>query len=247
MVESARLEIVYPGNGIEGSNPSLSASLAWVLLYCGLMRITKFGHCCLLIEEQGLRILTDPGNLSDGQNTVTDIDVVLITHEHTDHFHSESVQAVLKNNPNAVVITNTAVGTLLEKLDVGYQCVEHGGHFVQGDVRFEGHGEQHAAFHSSIPNIQNTGYFIGERLFYPGDALTVPGRPVDVLALPVAGPWMKFSEAVDYAVATNAKIAFPVHEAIMKAPAFIIQRMSTVLESLGIRFVPLEAGQAAEF
>ncbi len=211
------------------------------------MRITKFGHCCLLVEVDGLRILTDPGNLSDGQNAVTNIDVVLITHEHADHFHTESVQAVLKNNSQAIVITNTAVGKLLEKLGVAFTCVEHGGHFVQGDVRFEGHGEEHAAFHSSIPNVQNTGYLIAEKLFFPGDALTVPGVPVEVLALPVAGPWMKFSEAVDYAVATKAKTCFPVHEGIMKSPAFIIQRMGTVLEKLGIRFVALGEGETKEF
>ncbi len=211
------------------------------------MRITKFGHCCLLIEEGGLRILTDPGNLSEGQNAAMDIDVVLITHEHADHFHTESVQAVLKNNPQAVVITNTAVGKLLEKFGVKFQCVEHGEHFIQGDVRFEGHGEEHAAFHSSIPNVQNTGYLVAEKLFFPGDAFTVPRIPVDVLALPVAGPWMKFSEAVDYAVATKTKTAFPVHEGIMKSPGFIIQRMGTVLESLGIRFVALTEGQTADF
>lgn len=182
-----------------------------------------------------------------GQNDVKDIDVVLITHEHADHFHTESVQAVMKNNPGAVVITNTAVGALLEKLGVKFLKVEHGGHFIQGDVRFEGFGNEHAAFHPSIPNVQNTGYFIGDRLFYPGDAFTVPGRPVDVLALPVAGPWMKFSEAVDYAVATKAKKAFPVHEGIMKSPAFIIQRMGMVLEKFGVAFTPLGEGETAEF
>ncbi|MBI2052837.1 MAG: MBL fold metallo-hydrolase, partial [Candidatus Ryanbacteria bacterium] len=28
------------------------------------MKITKFGHCCLLIKENGVRILTDPGTYS---------------------------------------------------------------------------------------------------------------------------------------------------------------------------------------
>jgi len=211
------------------------------------MRITKFGHCCLLVEVDGLRILTDPGNLSDGQNVATNIDVILITHEHADHFHTESVQAVLKNNPNAVVVTNTAVGKLLEKFGIGFECVEHGQVTEKKGVSFEGCGAEHAAFHTSLPSVQNTGYMIAGRLFFPGDALTVPEKPVEILALPVAGPWMKFSEAVDYAVATKAKICFPIHEGIMKSPGFIIQRMGTVLESLGIAFKALGEGEAMEF
>lgn len=211
------------------------------------MRITKFGHCCLLIEERGLRILTDPGNLSDGQNAVTNIDVVLITHEHADHFHTESVRAVLRNNPNAGVITNAAVGKLLKNMGVPSECVEHGDSVKKKRVLIEGFGQEHAEFHPSIPNVQNTGYFIANKLFYPGDAFTDPGRPVDVLALPAAGPWMKFSEAIDYAQAVRAKTCFPVHEGIMKAPGFILQRMAAVLESIGIRFVPLEEGKTEEF
>lgn len=211
------------------------------------MRITKYGHCCLLVEVDGLRILTDPGNLSDGQNAVTDIDVVLITHEHADHFHTESVQAVLKNNPNATVITNTAVGALLEKLGVAFEKVEHGEGTEKNGVNFEGFGKEHAAFHASIPNVQNTGYLVGKKLFFPGDALTVPGVPVDVLALPAAGPWMKFSEAIEYAVAVKPRMSFPVHEGIMKSPGFILQRLGAVLEKLGIGYVNLEAGQTAEF
>lgn len=211
------------------------------------MRITKFGHCCLLVEVDGLRILTDPGNLSEGEREAKDIDVVLITHEHADHFHTPVVEAVLANNPLAVVITNTAVGKLLEKMNVGFECVEHGQSTKKNGVMIEGCGTEHAAFHPSIPNVQNTGYFVAGKLFFPGDALTVPSHPVEVLALPVAGPWMKFSEAVEYAQATKAKTCFPVHEGIMKSPGFIIQRMATVLESLGIGYVNLEAGQSAEF
>lgn len=60
--------------------------------------------------------------------------------------------------------------------------------------------------------MENTGYFIDEKLFYPGDAFTDPGRPIDVLALPVAGPWVKISESVDYALALKPRTVFPVHD-----------------------------------
>lgn len=90
------------------------------------MKITKFGHCCLLIEENGVRILTDPGTYSTQQSEVKNTDFVLITHEHADHFHIDSLKALLKNNPQAKVITNKSVCVLLEKENIAFSIVENG-------------------------------------------------------------------------------------------------------------------------
>jgi len=63
------------------------------------MNITKFGHSCLFVEEQELRIIVDPGTYSTMQNGLHDIDVLIITHEHEDHCDINSVAAIVKNNP----------------------------------------------------------------------------------------------------------------------------------------------------
>lgn len=214
------------------------------------MRITKYGHCCLRIEEGGLTILTDPGVFSDGQNSATGIDVVLITHEHTDHYHVPSVKAVMANNPNAVIITNTAVAALLKNEGFDATVVDHGGHFLQGDVRFEARGEEkHAVIHPDLPGVQNTSYFIGDRLFYPGDAFVEPGRPVDVLALPIAAPWLKVSEPIDYAIKLKPTVAFPVHEGVLSEAAlgFVPQMVERILGKYGVAFKNLKAGETVEF
>ena len=90
------------------------------------MQITKFGHCCLLIEEKGVRILTDPGVYSTSQNEVKNIDLVIITHEHPDHFHLDSLKIVTQNNPAAKIITNKGVGALLDKEGISHEVVEDG-------------------------------------------------------------------------------------------------------------------------
>ena len=46
------------------------------------MKITKFGHCCLLVEENGVRILTDPGIYSTQQNEIKNIDILYLEHLH---------------------------------------------------------------------------------------------------------------------------------------------------------------------
>ena len=161
------------------------------------MFITKFGHCCLLIEEKGVRILTDPGSYTTAQDALKDIDVVLITHEHQDHFHVPSVKKILENNPEVVIITNTSVCNLLAKEGIkNVKIVDDGNNFSVKDLNFEAFGKDHAVIYKEMGLVENTGYFIDEKLFYPGDAFFNPQKIVEILAVPFAGPWMKISEAI---------------------------------------------------
>jgi len=215
----------------------------------GIMKVTKFGHCCMLIEDKNVRILTDPGTFSTEQDNVENIDVVLITHEHQDHFHIESLKNILANNQNAKIITNKTVGKLLDKEHIKYEIVEHNQHTKIRDVLIEGFGVKHAVMHSSFPQSDNTGYFIGNRLFYPGDALTNPGKHVDILAWPVAGPWIKIGEALDYALELKPRVCFPVHDAVLVEGMrqFTGMMAKQVLVPKGIEYVQLNADEAKDF
>ncbi len=211
------------------------------------MKITKFGHCCLLIEEGGARILTDPGTYSAGQNNLTNIDVILITHEHADHIDLSSIKILISKNPQAVIMTNTGCSALLKKERIKYKLLEHGESVEINGVLIEGFGEKHAIMYPTLTPANNTGYFIGNRFFYPGDALYNPGKKVEILGLPVAGPWLKLSEAIDYTKEINPKICFPVHEGILKTPGSVHVIPPSILGPLGIEFKILKEGESAEF
>ena len=85
----------------------------------------------------------------------------------------------------------------------GWRAVHVGDELTIDELTVRGVGGRHAVIHPEIPVIDNISYLIGDaehpaRLMHPGDALFVPGEPVEVLATPAAAPWMKISEAVDY-------------------------------------------------
>lgn len=217
--------------------------------YNYLMKITKYGQCCLLIEVDGKRILTDPGRFSVSQNAVTDIDLILITHEHADHLHSESLSVIVKNNPKAKIVSNSSVGKILEELGLTHEILEGIDSGEKVGILIEAHDGKHAEIFEEYGQVQNTGYFIGEKLFYPGDAYTEPNKPVDVLALPIAGPWCKSADAIAYALRVKPAKAFPVHDWLLNEDGIALTHglFESQLGKGGVEFVRLLNNETKEF
>lgn len=213
------------------------------------MKIKKLGHCCLLIQTKQKNILTDPGNFSTDQNFVAGVDIIIITHEHTDHFHTESLIAVLKNNPQAKVLTNQSVGKKLAELGILYTVLEGREKREIDGVLFEAFDGKHEEIFEEVGQVQNTGYFIDNKLFYPGDSFCRPEKPVTVLALPVAGPWCRLSSAISYALLVKPEVAFPVHDGMLQEEKSESYHKipEQVLREKGIKFIKMKNGEEAEF
>lgn len=214
------------------------------------MKITKFSHSCLLVEIDGVRLLIDPGSYTETPN-VSGLDAILITHEHADHFEPEKLKAILAKNPEAKVITHAAVGAKLDELGISYASIAAGEKIEIKGVPIESYGTDHAIIYGSASPCQNTGYLIAEKLFMPGDAFyDVPPKPIEVLALPTGGPWMKIAEAIDYAKAVKPKAAFPIHDAMYTEnyrTTSIPRWIGTKLDEVGIRFVNMLDNSSEEF
>ncbi len=210
------------------------------------MKITKLGHSCLVVEEGSAKFLVDPGNYTTLQNDVTGLDAIFITHEHTDHCDVESLKKILLNNPQAPIYTNQGVAKVLENAGFKYQLLEDGQSVTIKNVLVEGFGKLHAVVYSTIPVVADTGYLFAGKFFTSGDSFAIPPKPVEVLALPVAGPWLKAAEFLDYALQIKPKICFPVHDGLLKAlgPWAILPPI--ILGPAGIEYRLLEAGQSIE-
>ncbi|MFF1797344.1 MBL fold metallo-hydrolase [Kitasatospora sp. NPDC058263] len=178
------------------------------------MRITKFGHACVRLEHGGTTVVVDPGMFTDSA-AFAGADAVLITHEHADHFEEARLRAALEADPALRVWTNRAVADQLEGVAPRVAVVGEGDAFEIGGIEVSVHGEWHAVIHPDIPPVKNIGFLFDGRLFHPGDALTVPPHVVETLLLPIAAPWTKVSELVDYVREAGPRRALPIHDAVL--------------------------------
>lgn len=179
------------------------------------MRITRFGHSCLLVEDGDGRVLLDPGIWSRGFETLRGLTGVLVTHQHADHLDPARLGALLDANPEARLHVDEGSAAALDGHPLS---VVRDGDVLDLGTRVTVHGSHHAVIHEDLPVIPNVGYFVGGRFFTPGDALTVPDAEVEVLGLPTAAPWLKLSEAVGLLRAVAPARAFPVHDAVLATP-----------------------------
>jgi L-ascorbate metabolism protein UlaG (beta-lactamase superfamily) len=182
------------------------------------MRVTHWGHACLVVEKQTLdgvtrRVLLDPGNLSLDLSEAGPVDAVLVTHVHEDHLDLARLQAVLTASRTAIptgppAVVDTAAGHALRTLEISEP-----GSVRVADLTVQVLPGPHETIHDALPTVDNVSYYFADDLLAPGDAWTVPTDPVDVLLLPIGAPWLKLAESVDYLRAVGPRVAVPIHQA----------------------------------
>ncbi|GAA2927429.1 MBL fold metallo-hydrolase [Streptomyces enissocaesilis] len=179
------------------------------------MKLTKKSHACVRLEKDGRTLVIDPGGFSE-EDAAVGADVVLVTHEHPDHFDEYRLRAGLEGNPAAELWTLRSVADRLSAAFPGrVHTVGHGDVFSAAGFDVQVHGELHAVIHPDIPRITNVGYLVDGSVFHPGDALTVPEHPVETLLLPVMAPWSKISEVIDYVREVKPRRAIDIHDALL--------------------------------
>ncbi|MFG2292445.1 MBL fold metallo-hydrolase [Streptomyces sp. NPDC048603] len=195
------------------------------------MKLTKKLHSCIALEKDGQVLVIDPGAFSE-PDAGLGADALLVTHEHPDHFDEGRLRAALDANPAAALWTLRSVAERLAPAYPGrVHTVGHGDAFTAAGFDVQVHGELHAVIHPDIPRVTNVGYLVEGSLFHPGDALTVPGTPVETLMLPVHAPWNKVAEVIDYVREVKPLRAVDIHDAYLADIARPIY--DTALENLG--------------
>lgn len=178
-----------------------------------LQQITKYQHACLVIAKEAQSLVIDPGGWSDDFVSPTNVVGIVITHEHQDHFDRNKLKTIIAANPAAIIYAPSAVTEQLGDLE--YLSVDAGETISVGQFSLQFFGGDHAIIDPGMPVASNVGVLVDSTLYYPGDSFTEPHVPVEILALPISAPWMKFSEAASFLRKIKPVQVFPTHDAIL--------------------------------
>ena len=193
------------------------------------------GHSTVLVEMDGVRILTDPllvdrlGLLHRHSDAVAhhleniEVDAVLISHAHHDHLHLPSLRR-LRGRPRIVV--PRGLGKLLTRSDGDVAEVAAGDRFNIGGVSVEAIRADHEGRRRPFgPTADALGYRItgASRVYFAGDTDLCPemddiAGTVDVALLPVWG-WgprlgtghLDPGRAAEAVRRIRPRIAIPIH------------------------------------
>lgn len=218
------------------------------------MVLKKYVHSCVVLEENGKRLLFDPGAFvfieeKFKPEDLGPVDVVVITHSHPDHFFPDALKALQAMHPFTLLASADIIKTAQE---AGLECAME--YAMPGEVmNIEGFTIQ--AFdvpHERIPIEcpHNMGYKINDTVYHPGDSYLVSSSlgSVKVLLLPNGGPWATTRQTVEFAEKIRPAITVPIHDAMHKD--FWLERLNGSMvgwmQERGMECKVLQPGESFE-
>ena len=184
----------------------------------GELRITFVGHGTLMFRHGGKVVHVDPVAREADYSTLPKADLILVTHEHSDHLDPKAIAALRKDSTTIVLTEKCAPkvtgGTVMKNGDVR----------TVADIKVEAVPAYNIVqkrpsgdpFH---PRGDGNGYvltFGDKRVYVAGDTENTPEmkslKDIDVAFLPMNLPYTMTPEMVaDAAKAFRPKILYPYH------------------------------------
>lgn len=220
--------------------------------------VSKITHSsiCMIYASGGChkKVLVDPGiymrrRVGNSNWSVHDLDAIFITHAHRDHIDTDYLAEIMRFNPHCKVYVNSAVATVIDSSNAcnsfNYTVLQDHQVMYIGSMPVESFTTEHEPVLNNIKKVSNTALLFDNRILCPGDAFFIPPTKgmkqkdlVDVLAVPIAGPWLTLQQAMTYVVNIHPKIAFGVHDAMIdEETRQVFNKMAKVyLADYGIRW-----------
>jgi len=109
------------------------------------VQIFHLGQSCVLVETGDARLLLDPGIYSTGFDELTDLDAILVTHQHPDHLDQERLPDLLAANSRAALLTDPDTANLLSDKGIEATAVSAGSEHKVGAATVTGANVDHDA------------------------------------------------------------------------------------------------------
>ena len=184
------------------------------------VHITLIKHGSLAIDYKGLSLQVDPvsghGKPTEYATEFPKADVILVTHEHGDHFDRVALEALGANGDN--LVTNARVA---EMLGWGSVMANGDSRDLPGGIHLDAvpaynYTEGHTNFH---PQGRDNGFILtidGLRIYVAGDTEDIPEmadiKDIDVAFFPVNQPFtMTVEQCVKAAQVIQPKVLIPYH------------------------------------
>jgi L-ascorbate metabolism protein UlaG (beta-lactamase superfamily) len=211
------------------------------------MKLTKYEHACLVLEEQGQKLVIDPGEYTEELGDLQGIVAVVVTHAHDDHMSAEHLRKIVATNPEVKVLTTPEAAKAWG--DPHAHGVTAGEEQIVGAFSLRFYGELHGAVHPAWPQAQNVGVLVNNRFYYPGDSLTIPDRKVEILAAPAAYAWLKVGEVIDFIQAINPRAFIRTHDGSLSDQGISTANdwFQKTSEKFGPTYNALDPGDSFEF
>lgn len=184
----------------------------------GPLIITFVGHGTLMFQFNSLVIHVDPVSMCGDYNAMPDADIILVTHEHSDHLDTKAIDMILKKETqilcteacagkvkNCIVMKNGESKSVKEITIVAIPAYNI--------VHKRDNGEP---FH---PRGRGNGYVVtfgDKKVYIGGDTENIPEmkqlKNIDIAFLPMNLPYTMTPKMVaDAAAMFNPKILYPYH------------------------------------
>jgi len=210
------------------------------------MKVTKHEHAHMVVDDTLIKLIIDPGVFST-QVAEPDVSAVVITHGHEDHWTPEHLTAIRDVNPGVPIYGPSDFAEAAAEFDV--IAVAPGDQIEIGGAILKFTGGEHEPIHENIRVGSNVGVIVNDRFYFPGDSYTRPGRDIELLAVPIGGPWFSLAGAVDLITDVQAPEMINTHDSVLSAAGQAMHSdiLRSVAGAWGGTFTQLDAGDAREF
>lgn len=211
------------------------------------MRITKYEHAAVTIDDNSARLVIDPGSPRASLTDFTGVAAVVVTHAHADHCSPSNLQRIAELNPEVPIYAPAGVATTVPGVNV--VTVSPGDVVSHGGFTLEFFGGEHAVIHESVPVPANVGVLVNGEFYYPGDSYALPGdHDVVVLAAPIGAPWLKIGEAMDFVLDVAPQYCFGTHDMTLSPVGHAMhhERLGWATQQGGGQYIPLAVGESID-